>query len=343
MADRYRSGRLKEHSARTLTAYIHVSAGFGESTRDNVYAGAASVWENGESVVENERFQTESSLVIADIDIEKITNLRKSRQNFFSINPDGTESASFLGTYNRINIGEAAETDFEAGLHRKIEKHPFAPESELDYRCREILDIQVTGLMTRLRHICCKTAVIGISGGLDSTLALLVAVLAADRLGWSRDRIVGVTMPGYGTTSRTKNNATYLMEALGITSREISIAAACDQHFKDLGHDKSVTDVTFENSQARERTQILMDVANQTNGLVVGTGDLSELALGWATYNGDHMSMYGVNAGVPKTLVRSLVRWAAANRFGDVSEILMDIADTPISPELLPANENGEI
>ena len=343
MADTYRSNRLKEHSARTLTGYIHASAGFGESTRDNVYAGAASVWENGEAVAEKERFMTESSLTVADIDIEKLTNLRKSRQNFFSVTPDGTESASFMSKYTRINLGEAAATDFEAGLSRKIEPHPFAPENELDDRCKEILDIQVTGLMTRLRHICCQTAVIGISGGLDSTLALLVAVLAADRLGWSRDRIVGVTMPGYGTTSRTKNNATDLMDALGITSREISIAAACDQHFKDLGHDKSVTDVTFENSQARERTQILMDVANQTNGLVVGTGDLSELALGWATYNGDHMSMYGVNAGVPKTLVRSLVRWAAANRFGDVAEILMDIADTPISPELLPANENGEI
>ena len=343
LADAYRSSRIKEHSASTVTGYIHASAGFGESTRDNVYAGAASVWENGEAIAVNERFRSEASLIIADIDTEKLTNLRKSRQNFFSVNPDGTESSSFLKTYKRINLGEDAATDFEAGLCRSIEKHPFAPEDVLDCRCREILDIQVTGLMTRLRHICCKTAVIGISGGLDSTLALLVAVLAADRLGWSRDRIVGVTMPGYGTTSRTKNNATDLMEALGITSREISIAAACDQHFKDLGHDKNVTDVTFENSQARERTQILMDVANQTNGLVVGTGDLSELALGWATYNGDHMSMYGVNAGVPKTLVRSLVRWAAANRFEDVSEILMDIADTPISPELLPADENGEI
>ena len=343
MTDRYRSSRLKEHSSRTVTGYIHASSGFGESTRDNVYAGAASVWENGAVLKENERFKSESALIVADIDIEKLSNLRKSRQDFFCVDPAGTESASYLNSFKRINIGEDAATDFETGLYRVVEPHPFAPENELDYRCSEILDIQVTGLMTRLRHICCQTAVIGISGGLDSTLALLVAVLAADRLGWSRDRIVGVTMPGYGTTSRTKNNATDLMDALGITSREISIAAACDQHFKDLGHDKNVTDVTFENSQARERTQILMDVANQTNGLVVGTGDLSELALGWATYNGDHMSMYGVNAGVPKTLVRSLVRWAAANRFGEVSEILMDIADTPISPELLPADENGEI
>jgi NAD+ synthase (glutamine-hydrolysing) len=343
MTDRYRSDLLRQHSARTLTGYVHASAGFGESTRDNTYAGAASVWENGEAIAENERFRTEPSMIIADIDIEKLDNLRKGSQNFCSVTPDGNGSSSYFKSFDRISLGDDAKTDFEASLYRKVEPHPFAPEKDMDYRCREILDIQVNGLMTRLRHIGCQSAVIGISGGLDSTLALLVAVLAVDRLGWSRDRIIGVTMPGYGTTSRTKNNATDLMDALGITSREISIAAACDQHFKDLGHDKSVTDVTFENSQARERTQILMDVANQTNGLVVGTGDLSELALGWATYNGDHMSMYGVNAGVPKTLVRSLVRWAAANRFETVADILMDIADTPISPELLPADENGEI
>lgn len=334
MTDRYRSGRIRQHSAGTMTGYIHASAGFGESTRDNVYAGAASIWENGEILTENERFRTEPSLITADIDIEKLENIRKGKPGF---------SSADYGSFTRISLGDANSTDFEAELCRKTEKHPFAPEEDLDYRCREILDIQVTGLATRLRHISCQTAVLGISGGLDSTLAILVAALAFDKLGWSRDRIIGVTMPGYGTTSRTKNNATELMERLGITSREISIAAACDQHFKDLGHDRNVTDVTFENSQARERTQILMDVANQTNGLVVGTGDLSELALGWATYNGDHMSMYGVNAGVPKTLVRSLVRWAARNRFEAMSDILLDIADTPISPELLPADENGEI
>ncbi len=334
MTDRYRSGRIRQHSAGTMTGYIHASAGFGESTRDNVYAGAASIWENGEILAENERFRTEPSLITADIDFEKLENIRKGKPGF---------SSADYGSFTRISLGDANSTDFEAELCRKTEKHPFAPEEDLDYRCREILDIQVTGLATRLRHISCQTAVLGISGGLDSTLAILVAALAFDKLGWSRDRIIGVTMPGYGTTSRTKNNATELMERLGITSREISIAAACDQHFKDLGHDRNVTDVTFENSQARERTQILMDVANQTNGLVVGTGDLSELALGWATYNGDHMSMYGVNAGVPKTLVRSLVRWAARNRFEAMSDILLDIADTPISPELLPADENGEI
>ena len=331
MTDRYRTERIRQHTAGTTTGYIHASAGFGESTRDHVHAGAAAIWENGELLSQNERFSIEPSLIIADIDVEKLENLRRGRPGILS------------SSYTRINLGDAENTDFEADLHRRIEPHPFAPEDELDYKCREIIDIQVTGLATRLRHINCQTAVLGISGGLDSTLALLVVALAFDRLGWSRERIIGVTMPGYGTTSRTKNNATDLMAGLGITSREISIAAACDQHFKDLGHDKSVTDVTFENSQARERTQILMDVANQTNGLVVGTGDLSELALGWATYNGDHMSMYGVNTGVPKTLVRSLVRWATYNRFEDLSSILLDIVDTPISPELLPASEEGEI
>ena len=332
MTDRYRRNILMQHSARMMSGYIHASAGSGESTRDNVHAGYASVWENGEVLKENERYSVEPSLTIADIDIEKIENIRRKGSG-----------APCLDSFTRICLGEANDTSFEAELCRRVEPHPFAPEGELDYRCREILDIQVAGLATRLRHINCRSAVVGISGGLDSTLALLVTALAFDRLGWSRERIIGVTMPGYGTTVRTKSNATLLMEGLGITSREISIAAACDRHFMDIGHDKNVTDVTFENSQARERTQILMDVANQTNGLVVGTGDLSELALGWATYNGDHMSMYGVNAGVPKTLVRNLVCWAASNRFGSVSDILLDIADTPISPELLPASEEGEI
>jgi NAD+ synthase (glutamine-hydrolysing) len=195
----------------------------------------------------------------------------------------------------------------------------------------------------RLFHINCKTAILGISGGLDSTLALLVTALAFDKAGWPRERIIGVTMPGYGTSSRTKSNAEILMERLGITSREISIKAACDQHFADISHDPSVHDATYENSQARERTQILMDLANKKGGIVIGTGDLSELALGWATYNGDHMSMYGVNGSIPKTLVQSLVRWAAENRFEEVKDVLLDIIDTPISPELLPADDKGQI
>jgi NAD+ synthase (glutamine-hydrolysing) len=250
-------------------------------------------------------------MIIADIDIERIENLRKKSSLFCSISPDGTNATSYYRLYDRRSLGDAAASDFEKNLYRHIEPHPFVPAGDLDYRCREIIDIQVAGLIKRLSHINCQTAVIGISGGLDSTLALLVAVLAFDKLGWSRDRIVTVTMPGFGTTARTKNNATDLMEALGTRLREISIAAACEQHFKDISHDPSVRDATYENSQARERTQILMDIANQTGGLVIGTGDLSELALGWCTYNGDHMSMYGVNGGVPKTLVRSLVKWAA--------------------------------
>ena len=351
MREEYRRALLGEHTAKTICGYVYASAGFGESTRDNVYAGAASIWENGLMLAENERYQTTSSMIIADIDIERIENLRKKSSLFCSISPDGTNAASYYRLYDRRSLGDAAATDFVKDLYRYIEPHPFVPAGDLDYRCREIIDIQVAGLIKRLSHINCQTAVIGISGGLDSTLALLVAVLAFDKLGWSRDRIVTVTMPGFGTTARTKNNATNLMEALGTRLREISIAAACEQHFKDISHDPSVRDATYENSQARERTQILMDIANQTGGLVIGTGDLSELALGWCTYNGDHMSMYGVNGGVPKTLVRSLVKWAAENRFEgmggvdgrSIKEILLDIVDTPISPELLPANENDEI
>lgn len=351
MREQYRSSLLGQHSAKTISGYVYASAGFGESTRDNVYAGAAYIWENGYSLAENERFQTVSSMIIADIDIEKIENLRRGTSGFKTVSPEGTNASSYYRLYDRRSLGDAVETDFDKKLCRYIEQHPFVPEADLDYRCREIIEIQVAGLIRRLSHINCQTGVIGISGGLDSTLALIVAVLAFDRLGWSHDRLVTVTMPGFGTTSRTKNNATDLMEALGTRMREIPIGAACEQHFKDISHDPSVRDATYENSQARERTQILMDIANQTGGIVIGTGDLSELALGWCTYNGDHMSMYGVNAGVPKTLVRSLVKWAAENRFEgmtgkegrSIKEILLDIVDTPISPELLPADENGEI
>ncbi len=351
MREQYRKALLREHSAKAICGYIYASAGSGESTRDNVYAGAAYIWENGCMLAENERYRTESSMIIADIDIERIENIRKGSALFNAISPDGTGASTYYRLYDRRSLGDAAETDFEKDLYRPIEPHPFVPAEDIDYRCREIIDIQVAGLIKRLSHINCQTAVIGISGGLDSTLALIVAVLAFDKLGWSHERIVTATMPGFGTTARTKNNATDLMEALGTCLREISIAAACEQHFKDISHDPSIRDATYENSQARERTQILMDIANQTGGLVIGTGDLSELALGWCTYNGDHMSMYGVNGGVPKTLVRSLVKWAAENRFEgmagkdgrSIKEILLDIVDTPISPELLPADENDEI
>lgn len=351
-----RNRLLQQHSARTACAYINCSA-WGESSQDTVYPGSASIWETGENMASKEGY-TGSGYIISDIDIEKINFLRRQSPVFHTVTPDGTTSAYLAGNYIRIQAGNCAETDFSESLARYIEPHPFVPSDGRDTLCKEVLDIQVEALMHRLRKIRSK-AVIGISGGLDSTLALLVAVLAFDRLKqeegdiWNRENIIAVTMPGFGTTSRTKNNAWDLMKALGATCRDISIVPACEQHFQDIGHDPSVHDATYENSQARERTQILMDIANQTGGIVVGTGDLSELALGWATYNGDHMSMYGVNAGVPKTLVRSLVKWAAENRFNqmqsvqpddrNIMEILLDIVDTPISPELLPADDNGKI
>lgn len=344
MSDRKRKNQLEYLSSANICGYIYCSAGYGESTQDMTYAGAASVWEKGSMLAESDRFADGESLIIADIDVERISNLRMKSQEF-----RGT-AAENATPYDVITAGHPADTDFGSKLYRFVEPHPFVPVDDLEYRCREILSIQTNGLMKRLSHIGCKTAVIGISGGLDSTLALLVTALAFDRLGWSHDRIVAVTMPGFGTTARTKNNAWGLMKALRVTCREISIVPACEQHFKDIEHDSAVHDATYENSQARERTQILMDIANQTGGIVVGTGDLSELALGWATYNGDHMSMYGVNAGVPKTLVQSLVRWVAENKFTDITsdgrsfrEILLDIVDTPISPELLPATDSGEI
>ena len=344
-----RNRLLGEQSHRTLSAYIYASSK-GESTQDTVYAGAGSIWELGHKMAECERFSIEDHIVTADIDIERINSMRMKSPAFHA-------APSAVNNYSRVNLGPSAATDYSKELLRYVEPHPFAPEAEIDDRCKEILNIQVEALSRRLLKIGAK-AVLGISGGLDSTLALLVTALAFDKLGkstgdskWNRSNIIAVTMPGFGTTSRTKNNAWDLMEGLGATCREISIGAAVQQHFQDIGHDSSVHDATYENSQARERTQILMDIANQTGGIVVGTGDLSELALGWATYNGDHMSMYGINAGVPKTLVRSLVKWAAENRFCNeadingrsIKDILMDIVDTPISPELLPANENGEI
>ena len=320
-----------------------------------MFTGQASVWENGEKIVECAN-EAPYELAIADIDIEKIDTIRRRSTTFSNISPDGTPSSAYDLLYSRIYLGEESATDFAKAFYRHIERHPFVPETDIDYRCSTILDLQIKALCSRLNRIKSK-AVIGISGGLDSTLALIVTALAFDRLGkdgdarWNRENIIAVTMPGFGTTSRTKNNAWDLMQALGVTCREISIVPACEQHFKDINHDPAVHDATYENTQARERTQILMDIANQTGGVVVGTGDLSELALGWATYNGDHMSMYGVNANIPKTLVRSLVKWAAENRFEgmtaedgrSVEEILMDIVDTPISPELLPASEDGNI
>ena len=354
--DAGRNRQLGQQSFQTLSAYVYASSK-GESTQDTVYAGAGSIWELGWKMAECEKFSTEDQIIAADIDIERINAMRMKSSTFYAVTPDGAVSSLFQSRYETIPLGSPKETDYSKELLRYVEPHPFAPAAGIEQRCQEILDIQTEALCRRLSKIGSK-AVIGISGGLDSTLALLVTVLAFDKLKptsdnrkWIRENIITVTMPGFGTTSRTKNNAWDLMEALGTTCREIPIGAAVEQHFKDIGHDSSVHDATYENSQARERTQILMDIANQTGGIVVGTGDLSELALGWATYNGDHMSMYGINAGVPKTLVRSLVKWAAENRFNkesdingrSIKDILLDIVDTPISPELLPANENDEI
>ena len=296
---------------------------------------------NPRILAEAERFARGSRCIVADIDIQRLETLRAKEHSFGFEGP--------VPPYNVQDAGEAAKTDFEACLLRRLEPHPFVPQgdpAELDLRCREILSTQVAGLVTRLEHIRCRKAVIGVSGGLDSTLALLVTALAFDTLGLPRENIIGVTMPGFGTTHRTHDNSVDLMRELGVTSREISIVPGVRQHFADIGQDESNHDLTYENSQARERTQILMDVAGMEGGLVVGTGDLSELALGWCTYNGDHMSMYGVNASVPKTLVRTLVRWAADNKFGtsgDIHRTLLDIVDTPISPELLPADKDGRI
>ena len=372
MKHKYRHELIGQQSARTVSAYVYSSCGYGESTQDLVFSGSSMIYENGSLLAESERFMMEGTLTIADIDIEKLAVLRQKQNTFHTVSPDGTRDGQDARRYVKINVCDGCQTDFEKCLKRHVEPHPFVPGfnvsidsdsseeellkktaaiSERNARCREITDIQVMGLATRLAHINCKTVVIGISGGLDSTLALLVAVLAFDKLGWDRKRIIGITMPGLGTTVRTKSNAQDLMETLGVTAREIPIGKAVAQHFADIGQDPNVTDVTYENSQARERTQILMDVANKEGGIVIGTGDLSELALGWATYNGDHISMYGVNASIPKTLVKYLVGWAADNHFNEnccnaqrsVREILLDIIDTPISPELKPADNNGEI
>lgn len=328
---------LKQQSARCRAAYIYASSGFGESSTDLVFAGNAIVVECGTVVAESERFLFEPQLVVTEVDVERLQGERCVTNTF--------SSASVAGKpYHTVDCSDIPVVPVH--YTRTVAPHPFVPShpETLDRRCREILDIQISGLAKRLLHTYARTAVIGISGGLDSTLALLVCVQAFDKLSIPRDRIVGVTMPGFGTTDRTYQNAIGLMQALGVTVREIPIREACIQHYKDINHDIAVHDVTYENSQARERTQILMDIANQTNGMVIGTGDLSELALGWATYNGDHMSMYAVSAGIPKTLVKYLVAWVARHRIEDAARaILLDIVDTPISPELIPADEQGNI
>ena len=328
---RYLCSLLAQQSARTISAYVYASSGFGESTQDVVYGGNAMVFEDGSLLIDGEHFSLQPQIQVAQVDVERLRMER--RQNTTFINAQRHSSA------RHIAAKPVAPRDFE--LIRQVDAHPFIPkDGDMQQGCEEILNIQVAGLAKRLYHIGASKAVIGISGGLDSTLALLVTVKSFDKLGLDRKGIIGITMPGFGTTDRTYNNAMALMKALGVTIREISIAKAVTQHFEDIGHDMQKHDVTYENSQARERTQILMDVANQVNGIVIGTGDLSELALGWATYNGDHMSMYGVNAGVPKTLIRYLVSFVAGEL---ATDILLDIIDTPISPELIPADAMGNI
>ena len=324
---------LCQQSARTMSGYVYASCGFGESTQDVVYGGNAMIVENGHLLCEAERFSFQPQIKITQIDIERLRTERRTNSTFIT-----AQSVAKCEPVT-VNCKPVAPRDFE--LMRPVNPHPFTPaDDKMQESCEEILSIQVAGLAKRLYHIGGTKAVIGISGGLDSTLALLVTVKAFDKLGLDRRGIIGITMPGFGTTDRTYQNALTLMQTLGVTIREISIAKAVTQHFEDIGHDINVHDITYENSQARERTQILMDVANQADAIVVGTGDLSELALGWATYNGDHMSMYGVNAGVPKTLVRYLVGYIANEM---ATEVLRDIIDTPISPELIPADEQGTI
>lgn len=342
----YLEALLAQQSARTLSAYVYSSCGFGESTQDVVFGGNAFVYENGVQFASAKRFQMESQVVICDIDIEKLRSERRLNTTFVNAQHNLFVLPVGAGTYEKKYIDcmpkENAEREFV--LNRNIAPQPFLQGETIDAACEEAFNIQVTGLAKRLLHIKCKTVVLGISGGLDSTLALLVCIEAFDRLKFDRKDILAVTMPGFGTSDRTHNNALLLMQELGVTMKEISIVPSVTQHFKDIEHDINVQDATYENAQARERTQILMDLANEYNGLVIGTGDLSELALGWCTYNGDHMSMYAVNGSVPKTLVKQLVGYVANQTDNvKVAESLRDIVDTPISPELVPTNESGEV
>lgn len=333
----YLKQMILQQSAKLVTGYVYASAGFGESSTDLVFAGNGLIAENGSFIAQSERFKFEEQLIVGEIDLDKLDADRLKNSAFY------VGAADLNCDYMTIPL-RLAEKNF-ARLTRKINPTPFVPPTDgMKERCNEIFSIQVGGLATRLHHTGIKHAVVGISGGLDSTLALLVCVKTFDKLGLSRKNIVGITMPGFGTTGRTYNNSIKMMKELGITMKEIDIKPACIQHFKDIEHDSSITDITYENAQARQRTYILMNYANKVNGLVVGTGDLSELALGWATYNGDHMSMYGVNASIPKTLVRYLVKYVAEYEMDEAArKTLLDVVDTPISPELLPADKDGNI
>lgn len=333
----YRRMLVKATSARLLCGYVYTDAGDGESTQDLVFPGHNIIAENGTILKESESFST--GVIYSDIDIERLRSDRRRINTFNVFDPATVEQDN---NYVKIccNMGEA-----DTEISRYIAKNPFVPadDAERNKRCNHILNIQAQGLKKRLEHINCKTAVIGLSGGLDSTLALIVTVKAFEMLNLDKKGIIAVTMPCFGTTNRTYNNALVLAENFGATLREINIKKSVMQHFEDIGQNLDNYDVTYENGQARERTQILMDIANMENGIVVGTGDMSELALGWATYNGDHMSMYGVNVSIPKTLVRYLVKYYADNSENEaLKKALLDVIDTPVSPELLPPKD-GEI
>lgn len=329
----YRRDLVANQSARCICAYVYAGASVYESTTDLVFSGATMIAENGSILAQGERFSRDNVITFADIDIEKLNILRQKNMSF-----EEKVNYSICDKYLLKN-------DTNDLKYRFVDPHPFVPgnKNEVKERCQEIFAIQASGLAKRLEHVGSKGCVVGISGGLDSTLALLVAVEAMKRLDKPVSDIIGVTMPGFGTTDRTYHNAIDLMKSLGVTIKEISIKDACVQHMKDIEHNPDIKDITYENTQARERTQILFDIANKYGCLLVGTGDLSELAMGWCTYNGDHMSMYGVNASVPKTLVRYLVDYVAQVSDENTRKILLDVLDTPVSPELLPPDENGKI
>lgn len=336
----YRKTLISQQSARCICGYIYASSGVHESTTDLVFGGDSVIYENGALLEKSTMYSRESQLIINEIDVEKLSSERQQNKSF----ADNSNLYTSVGDFKTISFSLEKEFKIDE-VSREIKRLPFVPSNleTRDKRCHEIFDIQVAGLAKRLEHTGIKKAVIGISGGLDSTLAILTTVKTFDLLKLDRKNILAVTMPGFGTSNRTYNNAQDLMKQLGVTVKEISIKEACLLHFKDIEHDKNILDHTYENVQARERTQILMDLANKIGALVIGTGDLSELALGWATYNGDHMSMYGVNASIPKTLIQYLIKWVADRDMPEIKEVLYGVIDTPISPELIPTDNEGEI
>jgi NAD+ synthetase len=330
----YRRELVKMQSAKTISGYVYCSSGVNESTSDVVFSGESMIFENGSCLTNNQRFDFESNMIFTEIDTKRLANDRRKNISFMG-NPVDLEYREI-----KINIPDNIEN-----LTREYSKTPFVPEDKkkISEICEEILNIQSYGLAKRLLHTNINKTIIGISGGLDSALAFLVIIKAYEVLNLPKENIIAITMPGFGTTSRTHKNSIKLINAYGAAFREIDITKSSLQHFEDIGHDKKMKDITYENAQARERTKILMDIANEENGIVVGTGDLSELALGWCTYNGDHMSMYALNTSIPKTLVEYIIKWVADNSKEEYKNIINDILDTPISPELLPPDEKDNI